>query len=168
MALVSLRTRHLILFQIFQLNRETGETTQISPGHGKTTCAWIHPDGNLALFASTHEDPQAIAKQKEELAMRESGQQRRYSWDYDEHYDIYQFDPSTNSYTNLTNERGYDAEASYSPDGKLIAFASNRFGYAGLSAKEQEHFDRDPAWASEICIMNSDGSNLRRLTNQTR
>ena len=60
--------------------------------------------------------------------MRESGQQRRYSWDYDEHYDIYQFDPSTNSYTNLTNERGYDAEASYSPDGKLIAFASNRFG----------------------------------------
>jgi len=151
-------------FQIFQLNRETGATTQISPGHGKTTCAWIHPDGNLALFASTHEDPQAIAKQKEELAMRESGQQRRYSWDYDEHYDIFQYDPSDQTYTNLTNERGYDAEASYSPDGKLIAFASNRFGYTGLSAKDQEHFDRDPAWASEICIMNSDGSNLRRLT----
>jgi Tol biopolymer transport system component len=151
-------------FQIFQLDRATGETRRISPGHGKTTCSWIHPDGQRVLFASTHEDPQAIAKQKEELAMRESGQERRYSWDYDEHFDIYQFDPSNDSYTNLTNETGYDAEASYSPDGKLIAFASNRFGYAGLSAKEQEQFERDPSWASEVCIMNADGSNLRRLT----
>lgn len=152
-------------FQIFRLNRDTGVTTRVSPGHGKTTCSWIHPDGQRVLFASTHDDPEAVAKQKEELALRESGQQRRYSWDYDEHFDIYEFDPASGNYDNLTNERGYDAEGSYSPDGRLIAFASNRFGYADLTPSDQEKFDLDPAWASEICRMNTDGTALRRLTN---
>lgn len=151
-------------FQIFRLNRETGDTEQVSPGHGKTTCAWIHPDGQRVLFASTHDDPQAVAKQKEELALRESGQQRRYSWDYDEHYDIYEFNPGDDSYRNLTNERGYDAEGSWSPDGSLIAFASNRTGYGDLTPQEREKFELDPAWASEIYVMNADGSGLKRLT----
>jgi len=151
-------------FQIFLLNRETGNVDRVSPGHGKTTCAWIHPDGKRVLFASTHDDPEAVAKQRAEIELRESGEQKRYSWDYDDHYEIYSFDPSDGSYTNLTNERGYDAEGSWSPDGKLIAFASNRFGYTELSDEDQQKFDMDPAWASEICIMNADGSNLKRLT----
>lgn len=151
-------------FQIFRLNRDTGQTEQISPGHGKTTCAWIHPDGQRVLFASTQDDPEAVAKQKEELAMRESGQQRRYSWDYDENYDIYEYDPADGSYRNLTDAQGYDAEGSYSPDGTLIAFASNRYGYGELTAAEREKFELDPAWASEIFVMNADGSDLRRLT----
>lgn len=151
-------------FQIFLLNRDTGKVDQISPGYGKTTCAWIHPDGRRVLFASTHDDPAAIAKQKEEIALRKSGEQKRYSWDYDDHYDIYEFDPTDRTYRNLTHERGYDAEGSWSPDGKLIAFASNRFGYVGLSEEDQQKFDMDPSWASEICIMDADGSNLKRLT----
>ena len=151
-------------FQIFRLSRDTGEVTRVSPGHGKTTCSWIHPDGQRVLFASTHDDPRAVEKQQEELAIRESGQQRRYSWDYDEHYEIYEFNPADGSYRNLTNERGYDAEGSYSPDGRLIAFASNRFGYADLSAPDQEKFDLDPSWASEICLMNADGTGFRQLT----
>ena len=151
-------------FQIFRLNLKTGVTQRISPGHGKTTCAWIHPDGRRVLFASTHEDPQAVQKQNEELALRESGQQRRYSWDYDEHYDIYEYSPETDQYRNLTDTRGYDAEGSYSPDGRLIAFASNRFGYGDLSPAEREKFEIDPAWASEICIMTAEGTGLRQLT----
>ena len=151
-------------FQIFRLNLDTGDVNRVSPGHGKTTCAWIHPDGKRVLFASTHDDPAAVVKQKEELERRASGNERRYSWDYDEHYELYEYDPATGSYQNLTQAEGYDAEGSYSPDGQLIAFASNRFGYDLTSQKDIEQFERDPSWASEICIMNADGSGLRRLT----
>ena len=151
-------------FQIYRLDLATGATIRISPGHGKTTCAWIHPDGHRVLFASTHKDPLAVQKQEEEIAFRKSGQERRYSWDYDEHFDIYEFNPQTNEYRNLTSARGYDAEGSYSPDGNLIAFASNRFGYGDLSSEDRKKFETDPSWASEICIMNADGSGLRRLT----
>ncbi|APZ93449.1 M28 family peptidase [Fuerstiella marisgermanici] len=152
-------------FQIYLLNRDTGDTELISPGHGKTTCAWIHPDGEKVLYASTQDDPDAKQEQADEIARRESGKERRYSWDYDAFYDIYEYDLKTKEYKNLTDAKGYDAEGSWSPDGKLIAFASNRSAYQEkLTDKQQKMFEQDPAWASEIYLMNSDGSNVRRLT----
>lgn len=153
-------------FQIYLLDLDTGDTQQISPGHGKTTCAWIHPNGGSVLYASTQDDPEAKKEQKEELDLRASGKERRYSWDYDDYFEIYEYDLKTEKYRNLTNTNGYDAEGSWSPDGKLIAFASNRSGHTEtLTAKQQEAFTQDPAWANEIYLMNADGSNVRRLTN---
>jgi WD40-like Beta Propeller Repeat len=54
-------------YQIYLLDLETGDTRRVSPGAGKTTCAWIHPSGDRVLYASTHEDPQAEQKMREEL-----------------------------------------------------------------------------------------------------
>ena len=152
-------------FQIYLLDFETGDVQPISPGHGKTTCAWIHPNNNLVLYASTQADPEARAKQKKEIEFRESGQTRRYSWDYDETYELFSFDRQTKQYSQLTNAVGYDAEGSYSPDGKLIAFASNRNGYSKpLNDKQKKMFETDPAFMMEIYIMNADGTNVRQLT----
>ncbi|MEO1980405.1 MAG: peptidase M28, partial [Fuerstiella sp.] len=152
-------------FQIYLMNLDTGATEQISPGHGKTTCAWIHPNGKKVLYASTQDDPAAKDEQKAELELRASGKERRYSWDYDDFFDIYEYDLASKEYRNLTNTKGYNAEGSWSPDGKLIAFASNRSGYEeNLSDEQQKAFELDPAWANEIYLMNADGSNVRRLT----
>ena len=152
-------------FQIYLLDLELGDVTPVSPGHGKTTCAWIHPDGKRMLFSSTHDDPRAKEKQRKEIEFSESGQTRRYSWDYDENYELYSYNLETKTYKQLSQATGYDAEGSYSPDGKLVAFASNRNAYAkSMTAEQQKLFDKDKASMMEIFIMNSDGSDVKQLT----
>ncbi|NNE94091.1 MAG: M28 family peptidase [Verrucomicrobiales bacterium] len=155
-------------YQIYLLDLETGDTERVSPGHGKTTCAWIHPDGKKVMFASTHDDAEAKAKQKEEIEIRESGKARKYSWDYDENFEVYEYDLETEKYTNLTNAKGYDAEGAYSPDGSKIVFASNRQAYDEenpMSEEDQKFFKLDKKFAMEIYIADADGSNVKRLTN---
>jgi Tol biopolymer transport system component len=152
-------------FQIYLMDLETGDQKRVSPGYGKTTCAWIHPDGNRVLFASTQEDKDARQKQKDELAQRQSGTARRYAWDYDEHYDVFIWDERSGEYTNVTNSVGYDAEASWSPDGRRIAFTSNRSAYGdSVDDDTKKRFELDPAYMNDIYIMDTDGTNVRRLT----
>ena len=68
-------------YQIYILDFASGESKRISPGIGKTTCAFFRPGSDEIEFASTHADPKSKALQQAELAFRASGQQRRYSWD---------------------------------------------------------------------------------------
>ena len=151
-------------YQIYLTDLETGDIEKVSPGHGKTTCAWIHPQGDRVLFSSTHDDPEARHKQNDELELRKTGKQRRYAWDYDQTYEIYERNDSGN-YKKLTDAVGYDAEASYSPDGTQIVFASNRAAYEReLTEREREMFKVDPAFMIDLYIMNADGTNVRRLT----
>lgn len=154
-------------YQIYLLDFETGDLTRVSPGTGKTTCAWIHPSGDRVLFASTHEDPEAVAKQQEELKLRSEGKQRRYAWDYDPAFELYAKDLQSGQLTRLTDARGYDAEASYSPDGKWIAISSNRHAYAAgakLSPADQELMKTDLSYFLDLYLMKSDGTEVRRLT----
>ncbi len=152
-------------YQIYLMDLETGDTRRLSPGTGKTTCAWVHPDGGKALFVSTHLDPEAVAKQEAELAERAAGTARRYSWSFDPWYDIFEVPAAGGKPINLTDAKGYDAEGSYSPDGEHILFASNRHAYeGGLSAEEQAILERDPSYFMELYVMRADGSDVRRLT----
>ena len=153
-------------YQIYLLDLLTGDTHRVSTGVGKTTCAFIRPGTDEVLYASTHHDPFAKAKQEEELKFRASGKERRYSWDYDEKMDIFSANRDGSNLKQLTDTLGYDAEAAYSPDGKRIVFCSLRNAYpkSHLSPKDLKQLEVDPAYFGEIYIMNADGSNQTQLT----
>jgi Tol biopolymer transport system component len=153
-------------YQIYLLDLTTGDTRRVSPGFGKTTCAFFRPETDEVIFASTHLDTEAKAKQKAELDFRAAGKQRRYSWDYDEQMDIFSARRDGSQLKRLTDSPGYDAEGSYSPEGNKIVFCSLRDAYPTnkLSAADLKRLESDPAYFGEIYLMNADGSDQRRLT----
>jgi len=153
-------------FQIYFLDLETGNSHCISTGIGKTTCAFLRPGTSEVLFASTHLDPNAVSKQKEEIELRAFGKNRCYSWDYDDQMDIFSAQRDGSGIKRLTKTKGYEAEGSYSPDGSKIVFCSLRdiYSSSNLSPEDLKRLEIDPAFYGEIYIMNSDGSNQTRLT----
>lgn len=152
-------------YQIYLMDLETGDQERVSPGMGKTTCAWIHPDGKRILFASTHTDPKSKELQEAEYKDRETSRVRKYSWDYDENYEIWEYTLADKSLKNLTNKRGYDAEGGWSPDGTKLVFASNRAAYEKpLSPEDQERLKIDKQYFMDLYISDADGSNVKQLT----
>lgn len=152
-------------YQMYILDLKSGKVDRLSPGQGKTTCGWIHPNLKKAMWSSTHLDPEWEKKQKDEVESRKNPVKGKYSWSYDEQYDIFESTLDGKNIKRLTKELGYDAEGSYSPDGQWIAFASNRTGYnTALNPEDKKLFEKDPASQMEIYIMKADGTGVRRLT----
>lgn len=153
-------------YQIYLLDLESGDSHRVSPGVGKTTCAFLRPGTDDVLFASTHPDPEARARQKSEFEFRASGRQRRYAWDYDASFELFVARRDGTDLRRLTTTDGYDAEGSYSPDGRRIAFCSLRDAYPPerLTPEDRKRLETDPAHFGEIYVMNADGSDPRRLT----
>jgi Tol biopolymer transport system component len=152
-------------YQIYVLDLTSGESTRISPGMGKTTCAFFRPGSDEIEYGSTHHDPASKKLQEEELAFRASGKERRYSWDYDPEMDIYVTSEKSGTTKRLTTARGYDAEGSYSPDGAWIVFSSMRDAYnRTLTDREKKELETNPSYFAEIYIMRADGSDQKRLT----
>lgn len=137
-------------YQIYTQPLDGGQPKRISTGRGRTTCAYFTIDGKQILFASSHLDPRIdmteAAERKQQAEDKANGVHRRYKWDFDPYSDLFVADLDGKILKQLTDAKGYDAEGAFSPDGKQIAFCSDR--------------DGDP----DIYIMNSDGTNLKQLT----
>jgi Tol biopolymer transport system component len=136
-------------YQIYTLDLAAGARPRlVSTGKGKCTCAYYHPDGKSILFASTHLDP--ALREPSSPGAKPKGpaysRTERYRWDFDPEMDIFRADPDGSNLVRLTDTPGYDAEGSYSPDGRQIIFTSFRDGDA------------------EIYVMDADGKNPRRIT----
>ena len=93
-------------YQIYTLDLINGASKLVTSGIGKTTCAWIHPNNYEILYASTHLDPNSIQKQKDEFKQRLNNTGKKYSWDYDENYDLFIQNTNTGSVRRLTFQKG--------------------------------------------------------------
>lgn len=153
-------------YQMYILDLQSGQTSRVSTGAGKTTCGWIKPDMKKVMWSSTHLDKKTKDKVKAEYAERAKPVKGRYSWSFDDQFDIFESDLQGKHVKRLTKELGYDAEGSYSPDGQWIAFASNRSMYSDkFNDADKKILERDPSYAMEIYLMKADGTNVKRLTN---
>jgi TolB protein len=125
---------------------------RVSTGRGRTTCSWFSPDGQRLLFASSHLDPALDETEAQARAQAEedarTGRRRRYQWDFDPHMDLFTARLDGSDLVRITDTPGYDAECSYSPDGRSILFVSDRDGDA------------------DIYVCDADGGNVRQLTDQ--
>ncbi len=125
--------------QIFIMNADGSHLRLESTGKGRTTCGYFYPDGRHVLYSSTHAAGDACPPRPD--------YSHGYLWPVFSSYQIYYAMDDAKIVKPLTTGPGYNAEATLSADGKKIVFTSSRDG------------DLD------ICTMNADGTDVRRLTN---
>ena len=113
----------------------------VSTGMGRTTCAYFLPGNTHFVYGSTHLVDPACP----EVPLRKNG---KYVWPVYDSFDIFVADLEGNITAQLTNEPGYDAEATVSPKGDKIVFTSTRSGDL------------------ELYTMNLDGSDVKQITNE--
>ncbi len=99
------------------------------------------PGDSTILFASTHMGDGSCPHNA--LKCREDG---KYTWPIYDDYNIFVADLQGNIIDTLTNDIGYDAEATVSPTGDKIVFTSLRSGDL------------------ELYTMDIDGSNVKQIT----
>jgi TolB protein len=116
-------------------------TKRVSTGEGRTTCSYLMPDGKHVIYASTHLGNKACPPVPDRKVWK------KYVWPIYETFDIFEADLNGKITRQLTNSKGYDAEAVVSPKGDKILFTSMRNG------------DLD------LYTMNLDGSNVKQITN---
>ncbi len=123
--------------QIYTLPAEGGEMRLVSTGQGRCTCSYFLPGDREVVFSSTHLGSPDCPP--------EPDFSRGYVWALYRDYDIFRARRDGSSLRRLTDEPGYDAEATAGPDGSLV-FTSDRTGDL------------------ELFRMNADGSGVKQLT----
>jgi TolB protein len=114
----------------------------VSNGEGRTTCSYFMPMGMGVIFASTHEGGTSCPHVPN---LRRDG---KYLWPIFDTYNIYVSEKDGTNLRKLTDNVGYDAEATVSPDGEWVVFTSTRSGDL------------------ELWLMRPDGSDLRQVTDR--
>lgn len=102
---------------------EKFEFKLLSTGKGRTTCSYFMPDGKHVLYASTHLGDAACPPVPDRAKYG-----NRYIWPLYNSYDIFMADLDGKIVKQLTTAKGYDAEATLSPDGKKMIYCSDKGG----------------------------------------
>lgn len=102
---------------------EKFEPKLVSTGKGRTTCGAFLKDNKHIVFASTH-----LSNADCPPVPDRAKYGNKYIWPLYPEYDIFLADINGNIKKRLTENPGYDAEATISPDGKTMLFTSTRDG----------------------------------------
>ena len=119
---------------------KNNQPKRLSTGLGRTTCSYFLPGNKSIVYASTHLGGDNCPPVPE---ARTDG---KYVWPIYDSFDIFTADMDGNIISQLTNEPGYDAEATVSPKGDRIVFTSLRSGDL------------------ELYTMNIDGTDVKQIT----
>jgi TolB protein len=95
----------------------------VSTGKGRTTCPFFTKDGKHVIYASTHLGADSCPPVPDR---KKYG--NKYIWPLYDSYDIFMADLDGKIVKQLTNSKGYDAEATLSPDGKKMLYTSDKDG----------------------------------------
>ncbi|HVZ56042.1 MAG TPA: hypothetical protein VG870_05235 [Chitinophagaceae bacterium] len=95
----------------------------VSTGKGRTTCGFFMRDGRHILYASTH-----LASDSCPPLPDRSRYGNKYIWPLYDSYDIFMADLQGHIVRRLTRSKGYDAEATLSPDGRKMIYTSDKDG----------------------------------------
>lgn len=102
---------------------EKFEYKLISTGKGRTTCPFFTKDGKYIIYASTHLSTDSCPPVPDR---KKYG--NKYIWPLYDSYDIFMADLNGKIVKQLTNAKGYDAEATLSPDGNSMIYTSDKDG----------------------------------------
>ena len=102
---------------------EKFEPRLVSTGKGRTTCGAFLKDNKHVVFASTHLASEACPPVPDRAKYG-----NKYIWPLYPEYDIFVSNMDGKITKQLTDNPGYDAEATISPDGKTMLFTSTRDG----------------------------------------
>lgn len=95
----------------------------VSTGKGRTTCGAFMKDGKHIIYASTHMGSSDCPPIPDR-----SKYGNKYIWPLYDSYDIFMADLNGKIVKQLTHSKGYDAEATLSPDGKKMLYTSTKDG----------------------------------------
>lgn len=99
------------------------EYKMISSGKGRTTCGAFTKDGKHIIYASTFQGADTCPPVPDR---KKYG--NKYIWPLYDSYDIFMADLNGKVVKQLTRSKGYDAEATLSPDGKKMIYTSDKDG----------------------------------------
>ena len=95
----------------------------VGTGKGRSTCAYFLPDGKHIIYASTHLGADSCPPTPDRAKYG-----NKYIWPLYNSYDIFMADMSGKIVKQMTSAKGYDAEATLSPDGKKMIYCSDKSG----------------------------------------
>ena len=95
----------------------------VGTGKGRSTCAYFLPDGKHIIYASTHLGADSCPPVPDRAKYG-----NKYIWPLYNSYDIFMADMSGKIVQQMTNAKGYDAEATLSADGKKMIYCSDKSG----------------------------------------